>query len=361
MGPAEPLLLRVWRDGSQVRGFDGASWTELLRQARRAEILGRLAVRIERAGLFDRLPRKAAGHLSSGLAVAAHAERVVRWEVRQLERVLGDLDTDLVLLKGAAYLVAGLEVSRGRLCSDIDILVPKDRLSQVEARLLARGWEHVKLEPHDQLYYREWTHELPPLRHKERQVVVDVHHGILPVTSRLRPDPARLLAHARPLPQPWARWKILSPAHLVLHAAVHGFHDGELQNPVRDILDVHELVMEFGAGNPTFDDRLQDEARQLGVERPLHYALRYATRYLGEFGGAGANRDRRRAVETAMDACVDEAVRSRVTPPGGAAGWLALSFLYLRSHWLRMPPGLLVRHLGAKALRGRAREAGTRA
>jgi hypothetical protein len=301
------------------------------------------------------------GHLTSGLAVAAHAERVIRWEVRQLERVLDDLDTDLVLLKGAAYLVAGLEVSHGRLCSDVDILVPKDRLSQVETRLLARGWEHIKLEPHDQLYYREWTHELPPLRHEERQVVVDIHHGILPVTSRLRPDPSRLLAHARPLPQPWARWKILSPEHLVLHAAAHGFHDGELQNPVRDILDVHLLVTQFGARHPPFGNRLHEEARHLGLERPLHYALRYATRYLGELAGVESSRDHRPTLEAAMDVCVDRAVRSCVTPPAGTAGWLALSSLYLRSHWLRMPPGLLVRHLGTKVLRGRAHEAGTRA
>jgi hypothetical protein len=352
MAPDDPLLFRVWRDVAAAGGLDNAGWTELLRQARRAEILGRLAARIERRGLFGQLPAKAVGHLTSGLTVAAHARRVVRWEVRQLERALGDLDTELVLLKGAAYLVAGLDVARGRLCADIDVLVPKERLPQVEARLLARGWEHVKLEPRDQLYYREWTHELPPLRHKERQVVVDVHHAILPVTSRLQPDPARLLAQARPLPEPWARWKILSPEHLVLHAAAHGFHDGELQNPVRDIVDIHELVTQFAAGNPACGGRLWDEARQLGLERPLHYALRYAARYLGDLAAAETS-GRRPALEAAIDACVDHAIRGRVTPPGGAPGWAALWALYFRSHWLRMPPGLLARHLAAKALRGR--------
>jgi len=35
-------------------------------------------------------------------------------------------------------------------------------------------------------------------------------------------------------------------------------------------------------------------------------------------------------------------------PLTGLARWL----IYARAHWLRMPPMLLVRHLGRKAIRG---------
>ena len=94
----------------------------------------------------------------------------------------------------------------GRMCSDVDILVPRERLDLFERALLANGWVHVTLEPYDQLYYRRWTHELPPLVHRDRLTAVDVHHGILPVTSRLKPDLTRLLAQARALPGPWSRW-----------------------------------------------------------------------------------------------------------------------------------------------------------
>ena len=41
----------------------------------------------------------------------------------------------------------------------------------------------------------------------------------------------------------------------------------------------------------------------------------------------------------------------RSRPGAGLARWL----LYIRAHWLRMPPAMLVRHLTVKALR-RARE-----
>ncbi|HPZ83074.1 MAG TPA: galactitol-1-phosphate 5-dehydrogenase, partial [Thermogutta sp.] len=53
----------------------------------------------------------------------------------------------------------------------------------------------------DQLYYRRWMHELPPLIHAERDRMIDVHHAILPLTHRIRPDMAAMLADARPLPE----------------------------------------------------------------------------------------------------------------------------------------------------------------
>ena len=54
--------------------------------------------------------------------------------------------------------------------------------SLAEQLLLHAGWSHMKADEYDQHYYREWMHELPPLQHKERGTVVDLHHGILPVT-----------------------------------------------------------------------------------------------------------------------------------------------------------------------------------
>ncbi|WP_164045505.1 nucleotidyltransferase family protein, partial [Serratia marcescens] len=65
---------------------------------------------------------------------------------------------------------------------DLDILVPRDRLDEVEAALLAAGWEWVKPDPYDDAYYRRWMHELPPLIHRERDRMIDVHHTILPLT-----------------------------------------------------------------------------------------------------------------------------------------------------------------------------------
>ena len=67
-------------------------------------------------------------------------------------------------------------------------------LDAVEAALLAAGWEWVKPDPYDDAYYRRWMHELPPLIHRERDRMIDVHHTILPLTARPTPDAAALIA-----------------------------------------------------------------------------------------------------------------------------------------------------------------------
>ena len=47
---------------------------------------------------------------------------------------------------------------------------------------------------YDDAYYRRWMHELPPLIHRTRDRMIDVHHTILPLTARPRPDAAALIA-----------------------------------------------------------------------------------------------------------------------------------------------------------------------
>src|SRR3546814_3406600 len=85
----------------------------------------------------------------------------------------------IILLKGTAYAAAGLKAGIGRSIGDLDIMVPCARLDAVEAGLIAAGWEWVKPDPYDDQYYRRWMHELPPLIHKERDRMIDVHHTIL--------------------------------------------------------------------------------------------------------------------------------------------------------------------------------------
>src|SRR3546814_9784459 len=109
-------------------------------------------------------------------------------------RVLAPLDCPGVLLKGTAFAAAGLSAGVGRSIGDLDILVPRDRIDAVEAALLGAGWEWVKPDPYDDVYYRRWMHELPPLIHRERDRMIDVHHTILPLTARITPDAAALIA-----------------------------------------------------------------------------------------------------------------------------------------------------------------------
>ncbi|MFQ6017086.1 MAG: nucleotidyltransferase family protein [Kiloniellaceae bacterium] len=325
----------------------------LLRQARRARVLSRFALAARDRGLIARLPDKVRQHFAAASVIAANHDRAVRWEINRIERALADLAIPILLLKGAAYVAARLPPARGRLVSDIDIMVPEDALDAVRTALQRHGWEQMKLDPYDQRYYRLWMHELPPLRHRERQTVVDVHHTILPKTSRLKPDPQKLWHAARGLERP--PLYTLGPADMVLHSAAHLFHDSDLNLGIRDVTDIGDLLQHFAAEDG-FWQALVPRARELDLARPLFYALRYTTRLLG----TPVSQDVMRAAQAAAPSGPVLAVMDRLAPrvllpdhpdrPSRRTGEAAL-LLFIRSHWLRMPPVLLAAHLTRKALR----------
>jgi hypothetical protein len=248
--------------------------------------------------------------------------------------------------------MAGLPMARGRLFSDIDILVPQASLDAVEHALLKAGWATTHEDPYDQRYYREWMHELPPMKHVRSQGMVDVHHAILPRTAPIQPDTARLLASAVPLGD--GGLAVLAPADMVLHSAVHLFHDGEFDKGLRDLLDIHRLLQHHGAA-PGFWDSLTARAREHGLGRPLYYALRYCTLL---FGLTAPSTTMTRAAAWApawpvrwmMDQLFGRALLPRHQSCVRRFDAAARFVLYVRANWLRMPPLLLARHLLRKAM-----------
>lgn len=349
------LLLEALRHPDIVLSASPTEWDILLRQASYANVLARLCVQLQALELLDKLPPKVCERMQAARAVAMAHERVLRWEVSRLQYALESTGVPIILLKGAAYVLANLPPARGRLYADVDIMVPKDSLVVVEAALLQHGWEHTTLEAYDQRYYRTWMHELPPLQHRERKTVVDVHHAILPPTARLRPDPQYLWQAAQPLPH--STLLVLEPADMLLHCATHMFYDGEVTGGLRDLTDFDDLLRYFSS-QPGFWEHLRDRARLLNLERPLFYGLRYAARFLNTpvpetglpMGRPGTPPP---WVLHIMDIMVVQALTSFLPETTQWPSALACWCLYVRSHFLRMPPFLLARHLLRKSLRRR--------
>ncbi|ANM32230.1 hypothetical protein ABI59_12345 [Acidobacteria bacterium Mor1] len=344
-------MLRALLDPQSVAEFEPADWNRLLPTARAAGLLPRLANLLGEAPQGTPLPGKVRDHLRGATNMAAQHERIVRWEVDRVLHALAGLGIDVVLLKGAAYLMAGLPASRGRLVSDVDIMVPKARIEQVEQALLEEGWEATKLDPYDQRYYRQWMHELPPLQHGARQSSLDVHHTILPESGRLHPDPEKLFASARPLELPGLR--VLCPEDMVLHSAAHLFQDGDLAGGLRDLCDLDALMRDFAAGDGEFWERLARRAVEMDLSRPAFYALRHTSRILatpvpGGLLEQSAAWGPPAPVRALMDRLVDRALLGDLDRASSRSQAARLA-LYVRSHYLRMPPGLLVQHLSRKA------------
>jgi hypothetical protein len=243
MTAVRELLLQAIRDPTSAAGLGLADWNLLVRQGRRAGLLARLYILLDEQHVLDKVPARVLPHLVSARIMAAAQERAIRWEVNRITKALTGIDDlPVILLKGAAYLMAGLPPARGRIFGDVDIMVPKKKLDVVERALFRHGWLAQPLDSYDDRYYREWSHELPPLRHIRRRTVLDVHHNILPETARLHPDPVKLIAAAQPLNGDDSL-RSLAPADMVLHSAAHLLNEGEFENGLRDLVDLDDFVL----------------------------------------------------------------------------------------------------------------------
>ena len=347
-----PLLVRVLRAPATMASLTLPEWDLLLRQATAANVTVSLYYLAEEGGLLPQMPAQPREHLLWGNVLGERHRQAVRFEVAAVCAALADAGVPLILLKGAAYVLADLPPGPGRLFSDIDILVPKARLEDVENVLNLHGWAGSHLDAYDQRYYRQWMHELPPMRHVQRESVLDVHHAILPETAAVRPDPDKLRAAACAVPgMPGVQ--VLAPVDMVLHSATHLFYDGEFDKGLRDLFDLHRLLQRFGA-TPAFWDSLPRRAHELELARPLFYALRYLSLLLGTvvpdsaFHALAPARPGRLLLGT-MDQLLKRALLPAHASCADRFTGSAHFLLYVRGNWLRMPPVLLARHLFHKA------------
>ncbi|MGQ5523138.1 nucleotidyltransferase domain-containing protein [Chitinimonas sp. PSY-7] len=347
-------LSRVLIDPTSSTGWALNEWDAVLRLSDTALLTGSLAAQLQAASVITALPAPVQARLASAYLQCVANRRAAAWEVKRLELAFKPLGVGVVLLKGAAYAMADLPSSHGRFFGDVDILVPKKRLDDVEACLYWQGWINTHYDAYDNRYYREWMHELPPLMHQKRQNVLDVHHTILPPTARYHPDPTKLHADAVPLPEQQGVF-VLAPCDMVIHSACHLFHESEWESSMRDLFDLDRLLRHFGK-EPAFFDRLIARAHELELQRPLYYAVRYSMHTWQTPVPAASRAALQKAgpvmpVRLLMDALILRALRPRHPLAKRVGDRLARFCLYVRGHWLRMPVQLLIPHLLRKAIK----------
>lgn len=327
-------------------------WDMLVRQARAAGLLARLAHRLRQHGQTTSIPAGVRWHFDAAETLADKQRTAVRWELQQIRAALSHLDGPLIVLKGAAYVAADLPAAEGRLFSDVDILVERKSLPRVESALRLAGWHATGLTEYDKRYYRRWMHEIPPMQHVQRDTVIDVHHAILPDTARYHPDSAKLRSRAVEV-DGLPGIHVLGAEDRILHSATHLFHDGELPHGLRDLTDL-DLLLRDAALDPDFWPRLIARANELELGRSLFYALRYLRHFLDTPVPASAVDATNASAPNRVTLALMDSIFTRALAPNHASCADAFTPVarlaaFVRAHWLRMPVHLLIPHLFHKA------------
>lgn len=320
--------------GRAVLPDDEAACDRLFCLADRHHVLAALALAVQ-----DRGDGKRADILANAMVPADADRRMLKFEINRLERALYSLDIRPVLLKGGAYVALDLAVARGRRVSDLDILIEKSRLPDFEKALNAVGWrpDEKTDNAYDRAYYRNWMHELPPLRHRNRKTLMDVHHALIPPTARHQLDTAGMIAASIPIPGSGLR--TLNMVDLFIHSATHALADGEFATPLRSLLELDALFTALGpSGRSAVPGRLKQVGGAMAVTTAMWIlARRPGRQHARDLYETLCKQDMHPALlltRWAMMVVLTEAPFYR----------LARFFLWARGHWLRMPLPLLIRH-----------------
>ena len=353
----QSCLVRFLRDPQHSAAkLSPGEWQMLIRQARRSNLLSRMAHLVETYDLLSFVPEHLQPHLYSAQLVSSSNLRSVKWEVLQIYTALSEADIPFALLKGAAYVMSERDAFQGRLFGDIDILVRDEQLKEAEKALIKHGWFCTKIDPYDQKYYRTWMHELPPLKHLKRQTDLDVHHTILPPTAAAKPDINKIWEQVIEV-KDYPGMHVLSLQDMILHSATHLFHEGDFEQGLRDVVDLDALLREYSLENGRAWAGLLTRAETLQLSRSLYYGLRYARMLLKTPVPEALTREIATQAEPfgfsryLMDKMLLKAMMPSCIGQRTHLLGLARFILFIRSHYLRMPMRLLIPHLLRKALR----------
>ncbi|MFT4615632.1 MAG: hypothetical protein ACI9NT_002790 [Bacteroidia bacterium] len=333
-----------------VPGLSNDEMHNLVAQARSSRLLASLAVELEKAGAMQQIPYEARRHFESALLVHTKQRRDLTYDAELVRQALATVDTPLILLKGAAYMLADLSVGRGRLITDIDILVRRDALDSAEQALQQHEWQSHTISDYDASYYRRWSHEIPALYHPRRDTTLDVHHTILPPTAAPKINAQLLFEELQEvLPGIYT----LCHRDMVIHSATHLFQEGEFHHGLRDVWDLDRMLRDFPHRDKDFWDTLVDRARELDLVTSLWHGLNYAQKIFATPIPANVMRNAsspmRKLRQPLMDFLYLRAFRPNHPDCRLALTGPALYMLFVRSHYLRMPLYLLLPHLVRKA------------
>lgn len=338
-------------NGNDIRTISDSEWRDIIFASRSSGVLARLFHCLSDMNYVDTLPPQISRHFKAAMRHELLFHNQVKNEIENIRRgVLGGTSYNILLLKGAGYVFSDCCAARGRIFSDIDILVRKKDLNDFEQKLNLLGWVS-ETDNYDDMYYRQWAHEIPPMVHINRKSVVDVHHNIVPIVSGRAPSASILWDELERVDESVGS---LSTSAMFVHSAIHLFFKEEFHFGFRDLTDLMLLFRELNASESEIK-RVKTLATKLEFELEVFLALRYLKKILNVEGVDDALKYFLNIEPHYLKLTFYDWMYSRVLVPQHKLTKkrftnLASSLAFLRGHFLKMPLSILVKHIVVKGL-----------
>ena len=200
----------------------------------------------KRKTLTDELPGELRDYLRELHQLSKERNAQLRAQLLEAVRQLNRIAITPVLLKGAMHLVTDVYGDTGaRIMTDIDLLVPREKIEECLTALHALGYEADKDIHND---YHEDHHHCAPLFRPGDYGSLEIHRSL---TENTYADilPTEIgLAEAQPLEFWGLSMKVLSPTHRLLHNILHSqLLDHNYADGIFPLRSLHEVTTEHSA------------------------------------------------------------------------------------------------------------------
>jgi len=343
------LIVDLFIDPKRALTLDDDTWVPVILVLRHQQLLARFSYQFRGAGVFSRLSSYAQHHLRNAEIIADKQYRQIELEAAELTMLLSSINVTPVFLKGAAYaLQPHLKPGAGRTFSDIDVLVPKKDIPYIEQQLALFGYLGEPISDYDQHYFRNWTHEIPPICHHGRGTVLDIHHNLVPLVSGRAPQIAAFEKHVIKTKSGYA---VLDLPAITLHSLMHLFFNEVFKHAFRDLTDLHLLFTDFSEDDWTQIIKLSAET---GFMFELMLAVRYCQKILGTRIPPWVCQQLEPIAPNAVRLWLLDFIFSYTLRPNhplvsSKRQKIANFFAFVRGHYLKMPLPILFWHLMMKS------------
>lgn len=338
--------------GEQVHNdYSLSDWLKLIALCRQLGLLAVLAEKVSLRSVSPTILSRINPHILSARLQVLNQQKSVKWHVEKLIENNPD-NISFLVLKGAAYLFADKNVAVGRTMSDADILVTKASLDKAEFWLFLNGYVAINEDEYDDFYYRQWMHELPPFVNINGGLTLDLHHNLLPITSKRFIEPNLLFDEATEVKP---NFYIPCDADLIVHSAVHLLQDSVFHRTLRDLNDLYHLTTEYSLQYSSLST-LIERAKTLRLERDVAKILsllnavfhRVLSPNESEFVESCLGRSLLwRLEKRCYITMLTQPLLSEWTLKHHLSSWA----LFVKSHLIKMPITLLIKHTCVKTFK----------
>jgi hypothetical protein len=273
---------------------NSSEWEAVLRLSSSHLVTPQLRWALWEQGLVSDLPADVADYLEAVYTLNLERNRECESQLEQLIPMLNSIGVAPVLLKGGAAIVGGLYPTSGeRMITDLDILIPAQRLPDVLDELGGIGYR--LMDSHGELAttgdWKALCHHYPPLFKTGLPASIELHVEPvdLPFFKSLTSD--EVLRGARALKWRGVHCRIPSPEHFIAHNVIHAFlvnTQGKLEKiSLRQLFEFVLANQKYGDGISW--DRLCCRFDDLGYGSALRQYLALASTCLNYYPSTAIN------------------------------------------------------------------------